>query len=71
MVGSEPGTSSEEAVTLSRFQSFQLRRKQQREPEDAAEVKNDQKNLDDQKPVKPQRQLRKVAIRRRKPQNKE
>merc|ERR1711971_538871 len=74
VVGSEPETNSDGSgsATLSRFQLFQRRRKQQtEESEDAAEVKNDQKNLDVQKPVKSQRRLRKVAIRRRKPQNKE
>ena len=70
VVRSEPDTNSDGAATLSRFQSFLLRRKQQTQPEDAAEVKNDQKNLDDQKPARPQRRLRKVA-RRRKPPNKD
>ena len=65
VVRSEPDTNSDGAATLSRFQSFQLRKRQRTE---AGEVKNDQKNLDKQKP---QRRLRKVAIRRRKPQNKE
>ena len=65
MVTSGPVTNNDGSAGLSRFQSFQLRKRQRAE---AGEVKNDKKNLDEQKP---QRRLRKVAIRRRKPQNKE
>ena len=68
VVKAGPVSTSEGSPAPSRFQVFQLRRKQQKE---AGQVKTDQKNLDELKPVRAQRRLRKVAIRRRKPQNKE